>query len=359
MNAVCFNSLAQLRDHFDGALRRILELQKSDGSIPWFDNGIFDPWNHIEATMALDVLGASEAASSAYSHLVETQNPDGSWWAQYGAMTPLEGVEHEEEHAQPDPQKRIKDTNFSAYIATGAWHRYLLSGDVGQTEHLWPSVVEALRFVERMQAPTGEVAWAADADGSPADDALISGNASIYKSLECGIHLAQVIGDEAQIKAWKTVREGIKHCFLKMPERFDRQWGAKDHFAMDWYYPVLAGIIQGQEAQNHLEDRWEIFVVTGRGCRCVNTKPWITVAESAELALTLLKVGDEKRAQELLAWQEQFRAPCGAYWMGYQYEMERAWPEERTGWTIGAVVLAHDALARTSSASGLFTSTLT
>ena len=33
----------------------IAELQLSSGMIPWFPNGHADPWNHIEAAMALDV----------------------------------------------------------------------------------------------------------------------------------------------------------------------------------------------------------------------------------------------------------------------------------------------------------------
>ena len=32
----------------------IAELQLPSGMIPWFPNGHADPWNHIEAAMALD-----------------------------------------------------------------------------------------------------------------------------------------------------------------------------------------------------------------------------------------------------------------------------------------------------------------
>ena len=32
-------------DFFKGSIERIVSLQRLDGSITWFENGIFDPWN--------------------------------------------------------------------------------------------------------------------------------------------------------------------------------------------------------------------------------------------------------------------------------------------------------------------------
>ena len=42
---------------FKGSSNRIVELQKNDGSIPWFKEGVFDAWNHLESVMALNLLG--------------------------------------------------------------------------------------------------------------------------------------------------------------------------------------------------------------------------------------------------------------------------------------------------------------
>tara|TARA_B110000196_G_C21114064_1_gene649455 strand:+ start:296 stop:514 length:219 start_codon:yes stop_codon:yes gene_type:complete len=42
--------------YFKGSIQRILDLQRKDGSITWFSNGIFDPWNHLESVMALNIL---------------------------------------------------------------------------------------------------------------------------------------------------------------------------------------------------------------------------------------------------------------------------------------------------------------
>ena len=48
-----------IKDHitfFKGSIERIIELQRSDGSITWFNEGVFDAWNHLESIMALNIL---------------------------------------------------------------------------------------------------------------------------------------------------------------------------------------------------------------------------------------------------------------------------------------------------------------
>ncbi len=52
---------------YDGAVARILALQRADGAIPWFDGGVVDPWNHTEAAMGLATAGEIEAATRAYA----------------------------------------------------------------------------------------------------------------------------------------------------------------------------------------------------------------------------------------------------------------------------------------------------
>ena len=42
---------------FKGSSNRIVELQKNDGSITWFKEGVFDGWNQLESVMALNLLG--------------------------------------------------------------------------------------------------------------------------------------------------------------------------------------------------------------------------------------------------------------------------------------------------------------
>ena len=47
----------------------IRAVQLDDGMIPWFPGGHADPWNHIEAAMALGVGGALEEAERAFEWL--------------------------------------------------------------------------------------------------------------------------------------------------------------------------------------------------------------------------------------------------------------------------------------------------
>src|SRR2546430_1699641 len=92
----------------------IAEWQEPSGMIPWFPGGHADPWNHVEAAMALTVGGLRAEAERAYQWLVDTQHPDGSWCMYY-----LEaGVE------QPR-----RNTNVCSYLAVGTWHHFLHSGD--------------------------------------------------------------------------------------------------------------------------------------------------------------------------------------------------------------------------------------
>ena len=85
--------------------RAIADVQRSDGMIPWFDGGHCDPWNHVEAAMALSVCGLIPEAWAAYRWLADNQLPDGSWFNYYQGA----GVK----------DQRL-DTNVCAYLAAGA-----------------------------------------------------------------------------------------------------------------------------------------------------------------------------------------------------------------------------------------------
>lgn len=335
---------------FDGAIARILELQRDDGSIPWFDGGVVDPWNHIEAAMGLAVAGRREPAERAYAFLKNNQNEDGSWWGEYGSAVPMD----ESHYTGDGNEKKIRDTNFCAYIATGVWHHHLLFGDAQFLASYYPVVEKAIEFVLSWQAPEGDIRWAADDELTPENDALITGCASIYKSLECAIRLAQVIDDKVSASQWAVARSRLGRALRAKPERFDRTWESKERYSMDWYYPVLAGAVSGEAAKARLAEKWDIFVAQGKGCRCVMDHPWVTVAESCELVLALLAIGEKQKAQEIFSWQHQWRAEDGAYWMGYQFEADAPWPDEKPAWTSASVILVADALVGATSASRLF-----
>jgi hypothetical protein len=125
---------------------------------------------------------------------------------------------------------------------------------------------------------------------------------------------------------------------------------------MDWYYPVLAGVITGEPGRLRLAERRDTFVMDERGVRCVSDRPWITAAETCECMLAHLVVGETEIARELFSWAQQLRADDGHYWTGIVYPEEVHFPgEEKSTYTAASVVLAADALEGEGPASRLFT----
>jgi hypothetical protein len=312
----------------------IAALQRPDGMIEWFPGGHCDPWNHVEATMALTVAGMDDEADRAYQWLVDTQLPDGSWFNYYLAT----GIE----------DARL-DTNVCAYLATGAWHRFISTDDLGGLERLWPSVAAGIDFVLRWQRPDGSIRWSLDPSGFLEEYALLTGSSSIYHSLRCAIACAERLGHERP--DWELAAGRLAHAVAHRPDAF----APKVEFAMDWYYPVLSGALTGETACRRIEASWSTFVMDGHGVRCVSTGEWVTAAETAECVLALDALGMNAAALDLLSWVQEFRNEDGSYWTGMVYPEEATYPPlERSSYTAGAMVLATDALTRTTPASGLF-----
>ena len=91
------------------------------------------------------------------------------------------------------------------------------------------------------------------------------------------------------------------------------------------------------------------------GCKCVEEEPWVTVAESSELVVALVKIGLREEALKIFNCLHQWRdARDGLYWTGYVYKDKKFWPVEKPTWTAGAVLLAADALYEFTPGSELF-----
>ncbi|MDG1773105.1 MAG: prenyltransferase/squalene oxidase repeat-containing protein [Oceanicoccus sp.] len=326
-------------EFFQPTIDFILNCQQADGSIPWFEGSYADPWDHTEAAMALSIGGEWDAAAKAYQWLADTQLDDGSWWAAYKA-------------GEIDNGER-RESNFVAYIATGVWHHYLITHNKNFLKSMWPMVERAIEFVLSLQSEHGEIQWAVKPNGSPKMDALITGCSSIYKSLECAINIAVTMGEDSA--EWVAARERLGDALRNKPERFDRTWESKARYSMDWFYPVLTGVLSQPQSQARLKERWDEFVEENLGCRCVSDEPWVTVAESCELTMALLAAGDHARAVNVYSWLHQWRLEDGSYWTGYQFAQDVLWPDEKPTWTAGAIILAADALTEYTPAAKLFT----
>ena len=310
----------------------IAEAQEPTGAIPWFTGGHTDPWDHVESAMALDVAGLADGAERAYEWLASTQRDNGSWSAAY---------------SDGEPTLEFSDTNFCGYVAVGTWHHHVVTGRRGFTETMWPVVRRALDHVIALQRPGGEIAWAQTGERA-ADEALLTSSSSLYQSLRAGLAIAQEVGDP--MPDWELAAGRLGHAIRSHPERF----GDKRRWSMDWYYPILGGAVRGARATRRFDQRWEEFWVPGLGVRCVADRPWVTGAETCELALALHAAGDEARALDVLTAMQHLREDDGSYWTGYVFDDKVRWPVERSTWTAAAVILAADAVAGATPGATIF-----
>ena len=313
----------------------IAEVQQPSGLILWYPGGHADPWNHVEAAMALALGGYRAEAEHAYDWLVKTQHFDGSWCTYYLA----DGVE--------EPRR---DPNVVAYLAVGVWHHWLLTGDRGFVESLWPTIEPAIDFVLRLQRPGGEIIWSMDPDGTLGRYALLTGSSSIVFSLRCAIAIAELLGHERP--EWELAAGRLAHA---VAHNYDTAFEPKTRWAMDWYYPVLCGAMAGEAGRLRIAERWDEFVMPEVGVRCVSDRPWVTAAETAECVMALDAVGLVDDAHTLLAWTRHLRDDDGSYWTGCVHPQCVNFPGgERSTYTAAAVVLATEALVGSGPTSGLF-----
>ncbi len=329
-------------DQLRPAVRRILDVQRPDGAIPWFEAGPWDPWNHVECAMALCVMGEIRAARAAFDFLDANQRDDGAWMGQYGNVLPM--VDRDSISRAPAPA--FLDSNFCAYPAVGVMQFLVVVKDWPTVRRWWPMVARALDFVLTLQRSDGSFSWAQEAVGTDEDDALLAGNASIAMSLRCGLSLAGHMGMAPG--RWLQSYDRLQSALQSKPWLFDRHGRGARH-AMDWYYPVLAGVLDADVAHWRIERDWNRFVIEGLGCRCVDDEPWVTVAETAELVMALLAIGQRRRAHALFSWLLPRADEHGVFWMGWQQEEQIVWPREQPSWTQAALILAGHAIACSAS----------
>ncbi len=312
----------------------IVSMQKESGEIPWSVGGKTDPWDHIESAMGLSMAGLYPEAERAYQWLVANQLADGSWWS---------------EIKDGEVINSTKETNFAAYIAVGVFHHYLITGNVEFLKYMWSSVSRGIQYAISMQAPGGEIYWARNSAGAIDKMSLLTGCSSIYMSIKCALEISRILGKKRP--SWLTAKDSLGEAIKNRPDLFNM---IKARYSMDWYYPVLCGAVSDEEAKKRIAKSWEKFVVPEWGVRCVSDRPWVTMAETAELVLTLAAIEDYSRAKTIFSWLGDKRFPDGSYWMGVTFPDSIIWPEEKTSWTAAAVLIAWDAINGITPAAKLF-----
>jgi hypothetical protein len=312
----------------------IAATQAADGRIAWSRGDKADPWDHVESTMGLTIGGNYAAAQRAFGWLRRQQLPDGSWYAAYDAGT---------------IRDRTRETNHAAYIAAGLYHYFLVTGDIEFMNDYWPTLDAAIEFVLRHQAPSGEIWWAVSPAGRIDRMALLTGSSSIYFSLKCALALADLL--QKPRPHWRKSLARLKQCLRDRPHRFNM---TKSRYAMDWFYPALCGALSPPGAWERISRHWKKFVIQEMGVRCVSDQPWVTIAESCELVLTLAAMGNHLLARILFGWIADRVFEDGTYWCGFTCPDMVVWPAEKITWTNAAVLLAADAIFSLTPAARLF-----
>ena len=310
----------------------IEKVQLASGLIPWHEGGPADPWNHVEAAMALDTAGHHERARAAYRFLERAQRADGSFPA---SLLP--------EAASPESHV---DTNAVAYLASGLFHHSLSSRDPSVAARSFGLVEAAIDYVLAQQRNDGAIAWSV---GPGADDsALLAASSAIYLSLGAALGLAGLL--RVKRRSWAVAREQLRRAVTGGVAPFLD----KAEFAMDWYYPVLSGALGQCAGRQRLLDGKAAFVVAD-GVRCRSDRRWVTTAETAECAIASLRVGDVALARALFSSLSDKRRESGGYLTGLVYPERSEFPAgEETSYSAAAVLLAADALAGGTATSTLF-----
>lgn len=294
--------------------------QQRDGMIPWYPGGHADPWNHTEAVIALFLCGRIREATAGLRWLSSRQNRDGSFCHYY------------QKNGVKEPRR---DLNCCIYPAVGLYLGYQLTRSTQMLEEFRPMISAALNYVASHQHSDGSFPWAVDPDGRPHVGRLLAGSSSMVISLSACEALFRDAPQEALVA--NLVRQRLADAMTSHRLRFDD----KSDWAMDWYYPLLAGLGDREVhafRTGHLLSR---HLDKGGGIRCVASSPWVTAAETAEFAAALSLTGRGKLAQRVASGLTRFRTEEGGYYTGISLTNGKTFPgEESSTYSAAAVVLA-------------------
>ncbi len=328
------NKQQELSVDVEAVSNLIANTQKKNGEIPWSHGEKTDPWDHVEAAMGLTIGGYINNARNAFLWLSKTQLEDGSWYSSYRNNA---------------PDDKTRESNMSSYLAVGLFHHYLVTGDIEFLEHMWGTMSSGIDFALSLQTTNGEVYWAISPDGNIDKMALLTGSSSIFMSLKCALAIASRLGHPKP--DWHTAYIQLGNAIKNKSHLFNM---TKSRYAMDWFYPILSGVLTGADAQQRIEKYWKKYVIQGQGVRCVSDEPWVTLAETSELSLALSAMGSFDLSKIVFNWISDRKYEDGSFWCGFTYPDIITWPEDKITWSNAVVLMAADALYDLSPGSCVF-----
>jgi len=323
---------------FINAGRYIKSVQLESGAIPSNKDGSHDPWDHIESIMGLNFADEIEASKLAFSWLIKNQNHDGSWYSKYHDGVPIE---------------KNKPSHFGPYIAVAALHFYKTFSNKEFLETLWPSIELAINFALSLQTKNGTIPWSVDENGEVEEDYLLTGSSSILKSIECGIAISNILNNQNNATDWPKSYDLLSQAIREPKDKFDLLKDRK-RFSMDWYYPILSGCLDDNKKNFYIDKVLKDFYTKDIGIKCVIEEPWVTVAETCEFIISLMISGRPQDAKNLLLDVLNISDENQIPYMGWQYEENIFWPNEKPSWTAAALIISADSVMNFSNASDLF-----
>ncbi len=90
------------------------------------------------------------------------------------------------------------------------------------------------------------------------------------------------------------------------------------------------------------------------GVKCVIDQPWVTIAETSELVLSLTAMGSINMARSVFQWISGRIFEDGSFWCGFTFPEVKVWPVEKITWNNAVLLMATDALYGLTPASYMF-----
>ena len=105
--------------------------------------------------------------------------------------------------------------------------------------------------------------------------------------------------------------------------------------------------------EKYIKKIFKDFYVEGIGVKCVVEEPWVTVAETSEFIVSLVTSNKIEEAKKILIEVMNVSDANNIPYMGWQYDENIFWPEEKPSWTAAALILAADSIYDFSKGSDI------
>ena len=322
----------------------IAEWQLPSGMIPWFPGGHADPWNHVEAAMALDLGGRRREADRAYEWLVDLQRADGSW--------------HQYYVAGDDGRTQVEQDKLDANVVRLRRRRRLAPLAAHRRPRLRRDAVAGRRAGHRLRArppdparrdPLGPPRRRHPVDLRPAHRLVVDlpQPALRHRPRRAARPRAPRLG---------ALRRPAGPRDPRRARRLRPQAPLGHGLVLPGARRRRARRRRPRPASTSAATRSSSTAAACAACPTARGSPW---PRPASAPWPTSPSATASTAETLFGWAQQFRHDDdGRYWTGTVFPDEARFPGgERSTYTAASVVLAADALAGSTPASALFVET--